>query len=155
VRTWAPKGQTPVLQYSFSWKQLSVIAGVTFYRFYFRFYDGTIKSPQIVEFLKALHQQIRRKLLVIWDGLAAHKSRLVRDFVDSLDGAIQLERLPAYAPELNPVEYIWAHLKQHEIGNFCATQIAQVGDFARRRLKSMQRRTTLVTAFWQQAELAL
>lgn len=144
-----------MLQYSFSWKQLSVIAGVTFYRFYFRLYDGTIKSPQIVEFLKALHQQIQRKLLVIWDGLAAHKSRLVRDFVDSLDGAIQLERLPAYAPELNPVEYIWAHLKQHEVGNFCATQIAQVSDFARRRLKSMQRRSTLVSAFWQQAELPL
>lgn len=131
-----------------------MIAGVTFYRFYFRLYAGTIKSPQIVEFLKALHQQIGRKLLVIWDGLMAHRSRLVRDYVDGLDGAIQLERLPAYAPELNPVEYVWAHLKQHEIGNLCATHLAQVSDMARRRLKSMQRRRTLVTAFWQQAELA-
>ncbi len=132
-----------------------MIAGVTFHGFYFRLFEGTIKSPQVVAFLKALRQQIRRKLLVIWDGLAAHKSRLVRDFVARLDGAIQLERLPAYAPEINPVEYLWAHLKQHEVGNFCAIQLAQVSDFARRRLKSMQRRPTLVTAFWQQAELAL
>jgi hypothetical protein len=45
ARTWAPKGQTPVLQYSFSWKQLSVIAGVSYWRFYFRFFSGSIKSP--------------------------------------------------------------------------------------------------------------
>lgn len=132
-----------------------MIAGVTFYRFYFRLYEGTIKSPQIVEFLKALHKQIGRKMLVIRDGLAAHRSRMVREYVEGLDGAIQLERLPAYAPELNPVEYIWAHLKQHEIGNLCATHLSQVSAFARRRLKSMQRRPTLVTAFWHQAELAL
>lgn len=54
VRTWAPKGETPVLQYSFSWKQLSVIAGVSFWRFYFRLYKGTIRTPQVIEFLKVL-----------------------------------------------------------------------------------------------------
>lgn len=154
MRTWAPKGETPVLQYSFSWKQLSAIAGVTFNRFYFRLYPGTIKSPQIVEFLAHLKAHIQRKLLIVWDGLAAHRSRLVRQYVDSLKGAIQLERLPAYAPELNPVECLWGYLKQHEIGNLCATHLGQVSDFARQRLKSMQRRPTLVRAFWQQAELA-
>lgn len=135
MRTWAPKGETPVLQYSFSWKQLSAIAGVTLHRFYFRLYPGTIKSPQIVEFLAHLHAHIKRKLLVVWDGLAAHRSRLVRQYVDGLKGAIQLERLPAYAPELNPVECLWGYLKQHEIGNLCATDLGQVSDFARRRLK--------------------
>lgn len=68
---------------------------------------------------------------------------------------MQLEFLPAYAPELNPVEYVWGYLKQHEIGNLCATNLHQVSDFARRRLRSMQRRSTLVSAFWAQAELAL
>lgn len=142
-----------MLQYSFSWKQLSAIAGVTFHRFYFRLYPGTIKSPQIVEFLAHLKAHIKRKLLVVWDGLAAHRSRLVRQYVDNLKGAIQLERLPAYAPELNPVECLWGYLKQHEIGNLCATHLGQVSDFARRRLKSMQRRPSRVTAFWKQAEL--
>lgn len=62
--------------------------------------------------------------------------------------------LPAYAPELNPVEAIWAYLKKHEIANLCLDTIGEVGQFARNRLKSMQRRPTLITAFWKQAELA-
>jgi transposase len=62
--------------------------------------------------------------------------------------------LPPYAPELNPVEAIWAYLKKHEIANFCAKDIGKVSDFARRRLKSMQRRPTLLRAFWKKAELA-
>lgn len=155
VRTWAPKGETPVLQYHFNWKQLSAIAGITFYRFYFRLFPGATKGAQLVEFLQALHQTIRHKLLVIWDGLPAHRSRLVRAFIDSLKGTIQLEQLPGYAPELNPVEYIWGYLKQHALANFCAHDFAQLTDVARRKLRSMQRRSTLVTAFWEQAELAL
>jgi DDE superfamily endonuclease len=107
VRSWAPRGHTPIVQYHFNWQQLSAIAGITFYRFYFRLFPGAIKGPQLIEFLQALGRQIRRKVLVIWDGLPAHRSQLVRDYVDSLKGAIQLEYLPAYAPELNPAEYIW------------------------------------------------
>ena len=155
VKTWAPKGQTPILQYSFNWKQLSVIAGISFWNFYFRFHAGAIRGPQFVEFLHALTQQIRGKLLVIWDGLPAHRSRVVKDYVQSLDGHLVLERLPAYAPELNPVEYIWGYMKQRELANLCLHTIGEVGTFARNRLKSMQRRPQLITAFWQQAELPI
>jgi hypothetical protein len=109
VKTWAPRGETPILPHSFNWKQLSLIAGVTFWRFYFRFFAGAIKAPQLVEFLKALTQQIHGKLLIIWDGLPAHRSRLVRAYVESLGDRIVLERLPAYAPELNPVEYLFGY----------------------------------------------
>ena len=83
------------------------------------------------------------------------RSLLVRDYVDSLKGAIQLEYLPAYAPELNPTEYIWGHLKHHELGNFCARTFGELTSRARNRLRSMQRRQTLISAFWQQAELPL
>jgi len=155
VKTWAPKGQTPVLQYSFNWKQLSLIAGVSFWRFYFRFFDGAIKGPQIVEYLKALKATIRSKLLIIWDGLPAHRSRVVREYIESLHGHIQLERLPAYAPELNPVEYLFGYAKQRELGNLCLKTIDEVRRYASRRLKAMQRKPRLVVAFWQQAELAL
>jgi transposase len=155
VRSWAPRGKTPVLQYHFNWHQLSAMAGITFYRFYFRLFPGAIKGPQVIEFLHALGRQIRQKVLVIWDGLPAHRSKLVRDYVDSLKGAIQLEYLPAYAPELNPTEYIWGHLKQHELGNFCPRTVGDLTSQTRNRLRSMQRRPTLVSAFWQQAELPL
>jgi transposase len=143
-----------VLQYSFNWQQLSLIAGVTYWRFYFRFFPGAITGPQIVEYLKALKATLRGKLLVIWDGLPAHRSRVVRDYVESLDGHIQLERLPAYAAELNPVEYLFGNAKQRELANLCVPTIAEVRRYASRRLQSMQRRPTLVRAFWQQAELA-
>lgn len=155
VRTWAPKGQTPVIQYSFNWKQLSVIAGVSWWQIYFRLFPGTIKAPQCIEFLEGLRKQIKRKLLVIWDGLPVHKSAAVRDYLDSINGQIQIAFLPAYSPDLNPVEYLFGHLKPHELGNFCPTSFAHLSDFARRRLRSMQRRPMLVRAFWKQAELPL
>jgi DDE superfamily endonuclease len=92
VRTWAPKGQTPILQYSFTWKQLSAIAGVSFWNIYFKLVQGAFRAPEIVAFLKALRRHLKdRKLLIVWDRLQAHRSRLVRDFVDSQAGAVQLE----------------------------------------------------------------
>ncbi len=108
-----------------------------------------------MEFLQALTHQIHGKLLVIWDGLPAHRSRVVKNFVEALAGHIVLERLPAYAPELNPVEYIWGYMKQRELANLCLHTIGEVGVFARNRLKSMQRRPQLITAFWQQAQLPI
>ncbi len=96
-----------MLQYSFSWNQLSLIARISFWRMYFRFFRGSIKAAQIVGFLQALQRTIRGKLLIIWDGLPAHRSWLVREYVESLDGRIQLERLPAYASQLNHVEYVF------------------------------------------------
>jgi len=156
VRTWAPRGQTPVVQYSFTWKQLSLIAGVSMWKFYFRLFPGTIKAPQCIDFLKALHRHIGRKLLIIWDGLAVHKSRMVRDYLESTNGDIQMDFLPPYCPELNPVEYLFGHLKPHELGNFCPKDFAELTDYARRRLCPMQRRSEkLVTAFWKQAGLPL
>lgn len=142
-----------MIQYSFSWKQLSVIAGVSFVRFYFRLFHGAIRSPQVVEFLKVLREVIGKKLLIVWDRLQAHRSKLVRAFIEQQSGAIALEYLPAYAPELNPVECIWGYLKSHAMPNFCAKDLGHLKHTARSRLRSMQRRTTLVGAFWKQAEL--
>jgi len=141
-----------MLQYSFSWKQLSVIAGVSFWRFYFRLYGGTIRTPPVIEFLKALQTTIG-KLLVIRDRVQAHRSKLVRQHVKAQRGAITLEYLPAYVPELNPVECIWGYLKHHAMPNFCARDLGDLAHRARRHLRSMQRRSTLVRAFQRQAEL--
>jgi transposase len=154
TRTWALRGHTPIIQQSFTWKQMSAIAGLSWWRFYFRFFEGAINSRRIIEFLGALLKHIGKRLLIIWDGVGPHKSRLVRNWVEEQNGRIAIAFLPPYAPELNPVEAIWAYLKKHEIANLCPTNLAQVSDFARRRLKSMQRRPQLISAFWQQAELA-
>lgn len=107
----------------------------------------------MVDFLRRLRRQLPGRLLIIWDGLRQHRSRLVKDFVATQNGAIHLEYLPAYAPELNPVEYLWGHWKQHELPNFCAKDFGHLTQHARRALCRMQRRPTLVGAFWKQAEL--
>lgn len=153
VRTWAPKGHTPVIQFHFNWKQLSLIAGLSLRQCVFRLHEGAIRSAHIVEFLKALHRHLKRRLLIVWDGLQAHRSRLVREHVDATNGAIELAFLPPYAPELNPVEYLWAWLKRHALANFCPDGLPQLATTARNKLKSAQRRRSIIAACWQQAEL--
>jgi transposase len=153
VRTWAPKGQTPVVQFHFNWKHVSAIAGLTRPNFLFRLYDRAVKSAQIVEFLKALRAQLRRKLLIVWDGAAQHKSRVVREYLDSTNGAIQMALLPAYAPDLNPVEYLWPRLKRHALANFCPRSLADLKITARNKLRSGQHRQSIIAACWKQAKL--
>ena len=126
---------------------------MTWWNFYFRLYPGAIRSPQVVDFLKRLQRALPGKLLIVWDGLRQHRSRLVKDFVKEQRGWIHLEHLPAYAPELNPVEYLWGYWKQHELPNVCPDDLGELSTHARRALRRMQRRPTLVTAFWKQAEL--
>lgn len=153
VRTWAPRGETPVLQYSFNWKCLLAMAGITIWSFYFRLFPGSIKAPQVIQFLQHLQRHIPSKLLILWDGLPAHRSRAVRDFIAGQRGRIHVDYLPAYAPELNPVEYIWGHCKQHELPNLCPKDFFHLTRAARQALGRMRRRPTLVEAFWKQAEL--
>ena len=80
-RTWAPRGQTPILQYNFNWKTLSVAAGLTLWNFYFRIYAGAIKKEQVVDFLAALVRHLHQPLLIVWDRLPAHRSHLVHGIV--------------------------------------------------------------------------
>src|SRR5216684_4212245 len=109
--------------------------------------------PRVADLIQALVRHVASPLLLVWDGLPAHRSRLVRDFLQSLDGWIEWEYLPAYAPELNPVEYIWAYWKQHELPNVCPKDYWQLGEAARRTLRRMRRRPRIIRAFWKQAQL--
>jgi hypothetical protein len=105
VRTWAPRGQTPVLEFDFNWKKLSVVAGITIWNFYFRFYPSAVKTQQVIDFLGHLQRQLKEKLLIIWDGAMIHRSRQMREYLAEVEDRIYVASLPAYAPELNPAEY--------------------------------------------------
>jgi transposase len=153
VRTWSPRGQTPVLQYNFNWDKLSAVAGITFYNFYFRLYKGSVKSAEVVDFLGALLRHIPGRLLIVWDRLSAHKSRFTQQFIAAQGDRLWMEYLPGYAPELNPVEYIWAYWKQHALPNVCPKDYWSLDAAARKTLKRMRRRPRLISAFWHQAEL--
>jgi len=105
--------------------------------------------------LRVPQRTIRGKLLIIGDGLTAHRSRRVYENVKSLAWQIQLERLPTHAPQLNPAEYVFGCAKQRVLANLCAATIDEVRRYATRRVKPMQRRPKLITGFWQQAELPI
>jgi transposase len=116
-------------------------------------HDGSIKKQQVLAFLQALRAHYRRRLLIVWDRAKPHCSRLVRDYVDSTNGHINIEFLPAYAPELNPVEFLWAWLKRHALANFCPDTLTELRHSARGKLRSAQRRPAIVASCWAQAEL--
>ena len=119
-------------------------------------YEDTIRAPQVVGFLAHLLRQLPGRLQVIWDRSKTHRSRLVGEFVAGQRGRLALDYLPAYAPELNPVEYIWGYWKHHELNelpNFCPHDFSQLSYHARHRLRRMRRRPTLMMAFWEQADL--
>ena len=106
VRTYAPRGQTPVLRLPLSRDHLAVISGITpAGRLLMLVQDHPYKSPDIVRFLKHLLRHIPGKLLVIWDGAPIHRGQPVQDFL-AQGGAhrIRLEQFPGYAPDLNPDE---------------------------------------------------
>lgn len=104
VRTYAPRGQTPVLKVKLTRDHLSAIGGLTPEgRLFMRIQDHSYKGPDVVRFLQMLLRKVPGNLLVIWDGATIHRCQAVKDFL-AKGGAkrIHLERLPAYAPELNP-----------------------------------------------------
>jgi transposase len=155
-RTWAPRGHTPILEFNFNWKRLSIIAAVSFCELWFAVHEGTIRAEQVIEFVKQLQARIGGKLWLIWDGLSSHRSRAVRAFLESLgEEAVRVEPLPAYAPELNPVEFLWGHLKGHELANLTPDSLWKLSKAARSALFKTQKRPSVIQAFWVQADLPI
>ena len=79
-----------------------------------------------IEFLVHLGRLAGDRLLVIWDGSPIHRRAEVKEFVAEAGDAIHLEPLPAYAPDLNPVEWLWRHLKEVEMRNLTCLDLEQL-----------------------------
>ena len=138
VRTYAPIGQTPVLHEQLSRDHLSAMSGITLEGTLLMIeQEGAFKGPDAVRFLKHALCRIPGKLLVIWDGSPIHRSKAVKEFL--AEGAaerLQLEQLPGYAPELNPDEGVWKHLKYVELKNVCCRNLYEL----RRELRKAKER---------------
>ena len=122
MRTYAPRGQTPVLRARLTRDHLAAIGAVTpAGRFYLQLRDRPLKSPDVVRFLTHLLGHLPGPLLVIWDGASIHRGQPVRDFLAAGAAArLHLEALPGYAPDLNPLDQgVWRHLKRVELANVC------------------------------------
>jgi putative transposase len=119
AKTWAPVGQTPVLVHPGRWPKFSAIGGITHRgRLYLKVRKESIRGPQVIAFLQHLQRHIRRRpIMVFWDNGQPHRSKLVREFL-AKNPRREAHRLPAYSPELNPEEWVWARLKKHELASF-------------------------------------
>lgn len=128
VRTYAPRGHTPVLRAPKSYEHLSVMSGVSENgRLYVRYQRDAYTGETVVGFLKHLLRHIDGKLLVVWDGARIHSCEAVKAFLASVpEQRLHLIRLPAYAPELNPDEGIWRYLKYVELRNLVCKNVTEL-----------------------------
>jgi hypothetical protein len=121
VRTYAPRGQTPVLRVKLTRDHLSAMSAITpDGRLFMQMQDHAYRAEDVVRFLQLLLRQIKGKLLVIWDGAPIHRGKVIKAFLArGAAKGLHLEQLPSYAPELNPDEGIWNYLKRVELKNVC------------------------------------
>lgn len=111
--TWAPRGQTPVVEVTGRRFSLNMISAVSPQgEFRFMLHDGSVNATVFREFLKRLMIGANKPIFVIVDGHPIHKAKLVRAYVESLKGQLQLFYLPPYSPQLNPDGQVWAHVKR-------------------------------------------
>jgi transposase len=155
VRTYAPIGHTPVLRVPLSWDHLSTISAITpDGRLFVMVYEQALDAQAVVRFIKHLLRHIHGKLLIIWDGLPAHSGRPVKDFLTNGAAArVHLERLPGYAPELNPDEGIWRYLKYVELGNVCCHDLAELRCQLRMAVARLRHKTDVILACFHHAGL--
>jgi len=153
VRTYAPCGQTPILKEFLSYKHLSLIGAVTPEgRLFLKVYPHSITSREVILFLGQLLRMIAGLLLVIWDGIPTHRSKIVKAYL--ANGAarrIHLEQLPGYAPDLNPTEWVWSYLKLADLPNIACDHLPDLEVLIKNSKRRMQRRPELIQAFIRDA----
>lgn len=159
-RTWAPKGETPI---QYSWDRhdrLSAITGITVspvrhrLGLYFRIHRQNINFEQVGEFITLLHQHLRRKFILVLDRYSAHR-KAVRLLREAHPDWFEVEWLPAYAPELNPVEMVWNHSKYGDLANFIPEDVDDLHRAVTGSLESTRTQRQLIRSFFRYAGLEL
>ena len=162
-RTWAPRGRPPVLTHTGGlWKRLSVAVALAFRwdgrrsRLFFQTRPGTYTDGGLITFLRALKRHFRgRSIILLWDGLPAHRSGRMQRYVARQRAWLHVERLPAYAPDLNPVEQIWGNVKGRDLANRCPTEILALRRPLRGGFARIRRHPDLALGFLRHAGLSL
>ncbi|MFJ5933537.1 transposase [Streptomyces sp. NPDC093071] len=137
-RTYALRGRAPLLRHRLNWKRASMAAALGYHatdpdrgpRLCFHLKPGGYDTTALIEVLEQMKAFYRgERVVLVRDGLSAHWSRAVRAWVAEQDW-LTLERLPPYAPELNPVEPLWSSLKKRELANLAGDHLADVAGVA-------------------------
>jgi transposase len=155
VRTYAPVGQTPILREWCTRDHLSAIGAISPEgKLYFHSQDHPMDSDDVVGFLEHLLREVPGRVVIIWDGAPIHRRQVIKAFL--ANGAaprLHVERLPAYAPELNPGEGLWQQLKGVELRNVCCFNMPHLRHELRDAVKRIRRRPHLITSFFHGAKL--
>jgi hypothetical protein len=166
-RTWSPRGHTPVLRHRMAWKRASMAAALGYRpgpdtgstmqaRLCFHLQPDSYDTDSLIGVLEQLKGfYAGQQVVLIWDGLSAHWSYRMRAHLEAQRDWLTVERLPAYAPDLNPVEYLWANLKGVELANCTGDTIAQVADQAHHGIQRVCDSDSLVVGFLAHTGLTL
>ena len=122
----------------------------------FHLAPGNYDTEALIEVLGELRRFLGgEKATLLWDGLPAHRSRAMRAWLNRQRSWLVVERLPAYAPELNPVEGLWSNLKAVELANLTATSLGEVIDQAHKGIDRIRRTPHLAYSFLRHAGLSV
>ena len=155
VHTYAPVGETPLITCRLTHDHLSAISGITPQgKLYMRAQGHSLKSPDVVRFLKHLLRHIPGKILVVWDGAPIHRGQVVKDFLaNGGSNRIRLERLPGYAPELNPDEGVWNYLKRVELKNVVCRDLPHLRQELRKATERLRHKQNIIRSSINQTDL--
>ena len=158
-RTWAPRGETPI---HYSWDRhdrISVIGALTLsprsqrMGVYFTYQYENFRTDHVMFFIKHLHQQLQRKLILVCDRWSVHRSAVRR--LQEKHSWLDAEFLPPYAPDLNPVEAMWSYTKHGDLANFIPDNTSDLEDAILDSLAEQNYDQRLKRAYFKQARLDL
>lgn len=157
VRTYAPRGARPGLRVYQTHAHLGVMCGITPAGDLFsRIRARSLTELDSVEFLAHLRRRLGCRLLVVWDRINIHRSKVVKGFLAQMPArSIQIEELPVCAPELNPQEGIWQLLKQVELKNVCCRDLRHLTGELRLALRRLRRHPDSILSCFEGAGLDL
>ena len=159
-RTWAPRGQTPLLRQWDRRDRLSAISALTVapqrrrFGLYWTLYPHNIRSPEVLRFLQGLRRHRPHGFTLVWDRHRPHRATCVTAWL-AKHRRIVVEWLPAYAPDLNPVEPVWSHTQYGALANFAPDDLGSLEGAVLNSLAHTRGQRPLLAAFVRTAGLAL
>ena len=157
VRTYAPRGETPLLRVFQTHAHLSVMGALTLNgQWALLLQPQTLDSFSCVMFLRYLLHHLGRRLLIIWDRSPIHRAEEVQEFLDErVAQQMYVTLLPPYAPDLNPTEGVWQQLKHVELRNQCCATLQQLAGQLTRASRRIATHPRLLQSFFAGAGLSL
>jgi transposase len=154
-KTWGLRGQTPIVHRPGQRQSVSAASAVSARGdFWFCTYAGGLNGELFVELLRQLMHRRKKPVFLVLDGLPAHKRTIVRDYAASTDGRLSLHFLPGYAPDLNPDELVWSHVKRTGAARQPLQKGEQLRDRIDAQLAAVRDDRTLVRSFFQAPSVA-